>query len=208
MSEFKGFITSNSAALFAAFFPSTRISGPLPETLALWDRLLSNGQRVVAIGGADAHANAYSLGPIQRTVFPYQYLFRAVNTHLLLDSPLSDDWAEAKSQVLHALRTGHGYVAYDLAGTSRGFGFSATCHRGNATMGDEIRLKSPVTLRIRSPLTAILRLIRDGELIVEAPGQELDYETVEPGVYRVEAYRRYRLKRRGWVFTNPIYVRG
>jgi hypothetical protein len=27
------------------------------------------------------------------------------------------------------------------------------------------------------------------------------------GVYRVEAYRSFLLRKRGWVFTNPIYVR-
>ena len=208
MSEFKGFVTSSSAAVFAAFFPSTQISGPLLETLALWDSLLGNGQRVVAIGGADAHANVYSLGPIKRSVFPYQYLFRAVNTHLLLDTPLSDDLIMAKSQVLDALRAGQAFVAYDLAGTSRGFRFTATCQEGNASMGDEIRTNGPVALRVRSPLPAVLRLLKDGEMIVQAWGQELVYEANEPGVYRVEAYHRYRLKRRGWVFTNPIYIRG
>jgi hypothetical protein len=29
----------------------------------------------------------------------------------------------------------------------------------------------------------------------------------EQGVYRVEAYRRCFFRKRGWVFTNPIYVR-
>ena len=31
--------------------------------------------------------------------------------------------------------------------------------------------------------------------------------TSEPGVYRIEAYRRYLGRRRGWIFSNPIYVR-
>ena len=75
-------------------------------------------------------------------------------------------------------------------------------------MGDEIRLKSAVMLRVRSPSPAVLRLLKDGELIVQARGRELVYEANEPGVYRVEAYRRYRFKRRAWVFANPIYVRG
>ena len=106
MSEFKGYLSSKPTAVLAAFFPSLFITGPLPETLALWDRLLGDGQKAVAIGGADAHANGYSLGPFKRAVFPYDHLFRAVNTHLLLDAPLSPGFASAKTQVLDALRAG------------------------------------------------------------------------------------------------------
>jgi hypothetical protein len=208
MSEFKTYLTSKPAAIFAAFFPSLFISGPLPETLALWDSLLTDGRKTVAIGGADAHANVYSLGPIKRAVFPYDYLFRSVNTHLLLNAPLSPDFTLAKTQVLDALRAGHAYVAYDLAGKSRGFRFIATDGFQHASMGDQMQLKDPITLEIASPLRADLRLLKDGCLVGRTYGQILTYETKEPGVFRVEAYRRFRFKRRGWVFTNPIYVRG
>ncbi|MHB1120566.1 MAG: hypothetical protein ACYC11_10945, partial [Bellilinea sp.] len=33
------------------------------------------------------------------------------------------------------------------------------------------------------------------------------YITKEPGVYRVESYIRYLGKLRGWIFSNPIYLR-
>jgi hypothetical protein len=207
MSEFKGYLSSKPVAVLAAFVPSLFITGPLPETLALWDGLLSN-KRVVAIGGADAHANVYSLGPLKRAVFPYEYLFRAVNTHLLLDAPLSTDFASARAQVIDALRAGHAFVAYDLAGSSRGFRFTATSQRESVSMGDEIHLRGPVSLHVTSPLPANLRLLRDGQEVVVARGRNLNFEAKEPGVFRVEAYRRFRLKRRGWVFSNPIYVRG
>jgi hypothetical protein len=206
MSEFKGHLSSRPVAVLAALFPSLYIAGPLPETLVLWDRLLSN-KRVVAIGGADAHANVYSLGPLKRAVFPYEYLFRAVNTHLLLDVPLSADFASARAQVLDALRAGHAFVAYDLAGSSRGFRYTATSHTKNVSMGDEIHLRGSVSLRVTSPLGADLRLLRDGHEVAAARGRNLTFEAKEPGVFRVEAYRSFRLKRRGWVFSNPIYVR-
>ncbi len=209
MSEFKGYLSSKPVAVLAAFFPSLFITGPLPETLALWDRLLSNDhRRVVAIGGADAHANVYSLGPLKRAVFPYEFLFQAVNTHLLLDAPLSPDFVSARVQVLDALRVGHAFVAYDLAGSSRGFRFTATGQGESASMGDEIHLQGPITLHVASPLPADLRLLRDGQEVLRARGRKLTYQAKEPGVFRVEAYRRFRFKRRGWLFSNPIYVRG
>jgi hypothetical protein len=208
MSEFKSLLTSKPAAVLAAVFPSLLITGPFRETLALWDDLLRNGGKVVAIGGADAHANVYSLGPLRRPVFPYDYLFRAVNTHLLLDAPLSRDVAPAKAQVLDTLRAGHAFVAYDLAGDARGFRFTATSRQGTVSMGDEIRLNGPVALHVTSPRAADLRLLKDGREVARARGRVLIYETNEPGVFRVEAYRRYRIKPRGWVFSNPIYLRG
>lgn len=208
MSEFKGLLSSKPAAVFAAFFPSLLITGPFPETLALWDDLLHNGGKAVAIGGADAHANVYSLGPLRRPVFPYDYLFRAVNVHLLLDTPLSRDVTSAKAQVLDALRAGHAFVAYDLAGDARGFHFTATSRQGTVSMGDEMCPNGPVTLHVASPLPAGLRLLKDGCEVARVRGRVLTYETNEPGVFRVEAYRRYRIKPRGWVFSNPIYIRG
>lgn len=208
MSEFKSYLSSRPMAVLAAFFPSLFISGPLKETLALWDKLLSKGQEVVAIGGADAHANVYSLGPLRRAVFPYQYLFRAVNTHLLLDAAaLSQDLAAAKVQVLNALRGGRAFVAYDLAGDSRGFRFMASNGERNVVMGGEIHLGEPITLHVTSPLKADLRLLKDGQQVAHSRGLELTHQTTAPGVYRVEAYRPYRLKHRAWVFSNPIYVR-
>lgn len=208
MSEFKSLLTSKPGAVFAAFFPSLLISGPFREALALWDNLLHDEGKVVAIGGADAHANVYRLGPLERPVFPYEYLFRAVNTHLLLDAPLSRDLASARAQVLDALQAGHAFVAYDLAGDSRSFRFTATGRRESVIMGDKIHLDGPVTLHVTSPLPADLRLLKDGRQILRTRGQELTHVTHEAGIFRVEAYRRYRIKRRGWVFSNPIYVRG
>ncbi|MEJ2558379.1 MAG: CehA/McbA family metallohydrolase [Anaerolineae bacterium] len=208
MSEFKSLLSTKPAAVFAAFFPSLLITGPFRETLALWDKLLRNGAKVVAIGAADAHANVYSLGPLKRPVFPYDYLFRAVNTHLLLDEPLSRDATAAKAQVLDALQAGHVFVAYDLAGDARGFRFTATSSRETVSMGDEMHPNGPLTLEVTSPLAADMRLLKDGREVARARGHGLAYATNEPGVFRVEAYRRYRIKPRGWVFSNPIYIRG
>jgi hypothetical protein len=67
-------------------------------------------------------------------------------------------------------------------------------------------LQSEATLQVESPQRAKLRLIKDGQLLLEKKGKDLVWHTTEPGVYRVEAYRRFWGEQRGWVFTNPIYV--
>ena len=52
------------------------------------------------------------------------------------------------------------------------------------------------------------RLLKDGQLVKTWRKREIcTYIATEPGVYRVEAYRSYIGRRRGWIFSNPIYVR-
>jgi hypothetical protein len=75
-------------------------------------------------------------------------------------------------------------------------------------MGDEIPAKGGVTLQAKLPSAAEIRLIKDGELLQTWKNQQAcTHITTEPGVYRIEAFRRYLGKRRGWIYSNPIYVR-
>ncbi len=194
--------------LIGAYVPNWVLSSPFPEVLAKWDELLATGQQVVGIGASDAHAMSFSLGPLCRTIYPYEYLFRAINTHLLLAEPLADDVNRARAQIYEALTTGHCFVSNDLVASSRGFTFTATSGDQQVMMGDTLVWpQQPVTLHIASPQPAKLRLLKDGRCIAEITDRHLTWHTTEPGVYRVEAYRRFWGWQRGWVFTNPIYVR-
>jgi hypothetical protein len=73
-------------------------------------------------------------------------------------------------------------------------------------MGETLALESTLEIRIRLPAPARLRLLRDGQLVTESNGDRLTLMSHLPGVYRVEAYRRYAGRKRGWIFSNPIYV--
>ena len=75
-------------------------------------------------------------------------------------------------------------------------------------MGDEIPGRGGVTLQAHLPSLAEIRLIRNGKLIRSARrAYALTYVAVEPGVYRIEAWRRFLGRKRAWIFSNPIYVR-
>jgi hypothetical protein len=207
LSEFKSFLTGRRRALAAVYRPDLFIRGPFRQSLALWDALLAAGHPVVAIGGADAHANFYRWGPLRRQVFSYEHSFRAVNTHLLLDAPLAGDVPAARLQVLEALRRGHAFVAYERLGNGRGFRFTATgSHQSSAVMGDSLALDGALTLTVSAPRPATIRLLRDGCEVAQVRGRTLTHVTHTPGVYRVEAYRRHGGRLRGWLFSNPIYV--
>ena len=208
LSELKTVVPTKLHGAFYAFFPALVAHQPIPSTLAKWDDLLSNGNRVVAIGGSDAHALHMSMGPIHRVIFPYVFHFRAVNTHVLISEPLSGDVATDKKLIYEAMAHGHCFVGYDLPASTKSFRFTAQGRDQSALMGDEIPAKGGVTLQAKLPMQAEIRLIKDGEIIQRWGNQfACTHITTEPGVYRVEVYRRYLGKRRGWIYSNPIYLR-
>ena len=203
MSEFKKRLPNRLLAIFYAYNPLLAIRGPFRETLKLWDGLLASGKRVVGFGGADAHATPMSLGPFKRVVFPYEYLFRCVNTHLLIESPFSGEADQDKQLIYEALAAGRGWVGYDLIGSTQGFQFTARTGHELVSFGQEIRRAGAVAFEIQTPLPANLRLIKAGKgIVARRNGRQLKYISAEAGVYRAEAYRSGK----GWIFSNPIYV--
>ena len=206
MSEFKALARSKLSVLVYALHPDWGIRGPFRHTLRLWDKLTGEGRRVVAIGGSDAHGNAYSLGPLQRVIFPYRYLFNCVNTHLLLPQPLSRELSTDKAAIYAALRAGHCFVGYDAIAPTLGFRFYARSGSQLVTMGDELKREAAIIIQVYVPAAADTRLLRDGRVVARSHERQMTFTTGVPGVYRVEVYRRHRWRRRGWIFSNPIYV--
>ncbi|HZD11530.1 MAG TPA: hypothetical protein VE553_09320, partial [Candidatus Binatia bacterium] len=189
-----------------ALHPERYVMGPEMEVLEKWDELLAQGQRIVVVGNSDAHGTQMSMGPITRTIFPYEFLFRAVNTHVLTPEPLSGDVESDREMIVEAVAAGKGWVAYDMPHRTRGFRF--TCQgRNKGTMGDEVTFDAGATLQALAPVKANIRLIRHGEIISEVQNeQNLTHMAVEPGAYRVECRITYEDKLRGWIFSNPIYL--
>lgn len=207
MSEFKSLLKTKLHALFYAFNPHYVAHAPLPESLNLWDELLSRGDQVVAVGGSDAHAFKAQMGPFRRTLFPYEFHFRSINTHLYVKKPLSGTVSEDRRLILDAIAKGHAFIGYDLPASTRGFRFTGQGKESNAWMGDIISAKGGITFQIRLPFRTECHLIKDGKMIKTWRKREnCTHITSEPGVYRTEVYIRYKGKRRGWIFSNPIYV--
>jgi hypothetical protein len=207
-SEFKTRIKSRLQAAYYVFFPHVIAQGPQRETLAKWDELLSHKRKVVAIGGSDAHNLPVSLGPIHRRVFPYEWHFRGINTHILVPRPLDDDVYNDSHMVYDAFRQGHAFIGYDLPHSTRGFRFIAHGREQTAQMGDEISPAGGITFQIRLPLRTECRLLKDGKVFKTwKKSENCTHITTEPGVYRVEVYIEFAGHPRGWIFSNPIYVR-
>ncbi len=165
------------------------------------------GRRVAGIGGADAHGTRFKLGPVSHVVFPYDFLFSCVNTHVLTTAPLSGDVQADKQRLYEALQLGRAFIGYDIPGYTRGFRFSAQGQNTAATMGESIRLGHGVTLQALAPARAHIKMIRYGEVVAEeANAENLTHVVREGGAYRVEVWRHYAGQERAWILSNPIYV--
>jgi hypothetical protein len=194
-------------ALRMTLHPERHVDGPDPNTLALWDDFLARGLRVAAVGNSDAHGTPMRLGPIRREVYPYEFLFRAVNTHVLLPEPLNGEIDHDRRLLLQAIGRGQGWVGYDMAGATDDFRFTAQGTR-DGIMGDEMPFGLGATLQVRAPARCRIRIIRHGTVVAEVERESnLAYIPVEPGAYRVECRLVYEGRERGWIFSNPIYLR-
>lgn len=207
MSDYKARLTSIPAALAYSYNPPSVARGPFAEAVERWDQLLAQGRRIVAIGGSDAHALDIRAGPLRAVVFPYEFLFRTVNTHVLTREPLSGDAGADRARIYDALRSGRCFVGYDLPAPTNGFRFTGQGKDRSAQLGETIAARPAVTLQAWLPGRADIRLIHDGRLLRRVVNQQSIVETVaKPGAYRLEAEIEFRGRRRSWILSNPIYV--
>lgn len=187
------------------------------ESLRRWDELNATGaRRAYAFAGNDAHANVGLSFQDQAggKVFdlkldPYERSFRLVRTHVLIprDTPLEE------SSLLDALRSGRGFVAFDLFGDPTGFRFTADGGAGVRTMGEEIQLPEggAVRLAARAPVKCRTVFFRDGQVLADVKDSaSAEFNATVKGVYRVELYLDQLgslLDGKPWIISNPIFVR-
>jgi hypothetical protein len=181
--------------------PRRVLDSPTKRILKRWDEL-NKKRKVVGIGGVDAHAHPYKIGPFRITIFPYKVQFKSIRTHILLDEPLSSDFKKAKAQIFSALRNCNVFASNYRWGDAKGFAFYAQGENQAAKIGEEICYDEKVILTIETPQKSQIRLLCNGILVAETKGTGLDYTPEVKGNYRVEVFRR----KRGWIFSNHIKV--
>jgi hypothetical protein len=142
---------------------------------------------------------------------PYSRSFKNVSTHIL-----APDLSEAA--IRDALRAGHAYVSHDWMCDPSGFRFELAAAGPAASgqnsvaarpaiMGDEITRSPRTRLVAWLPAPCHIRLMSGGRAIAEASRDHLEYDVGAAGVYRVEAWLELGGEERGWIYSNPIYVR-
>ncbi|MBI1764407.1 MAG: histidinol phosphatase [Acidobacteria bacterium] len=133
---------------------------------------------------------------------PYERSMRYVSTHILTR-------ALNEASVRQALHQGHAYVAHDWLCDATGFVFAAEQlgkRKPLALQGDDVAWRKNLQLRVETPLPALLKLYRNGQVVQETRGAALTYAVREPGVYRVEAWLEVDGEQRPWIYANPIRI--
>ena len=208
-SHWRGRDPSPVKTLYWFFFNrKAAMDGPPPEALQLWDCYLKKGYRLTAIGSSDAHATIYVLGLFKIPVFSYRHIFKTINTYIVLKEKLSDKFTTAKRQIYEALRSGNCYLSFDSLCPGGQFHYYADTGKAKIIMGEEISGDHDATLKVKVPgKKPLVRLIRNGELVLQEQTRELAYKPLKPGAYRVEVYYCPRFGRpRPWIYSNPIYL--
>jgi hypothetical protein len=141
----------------------------------------------------------------------YYRAFRNVSTHIL-----GPELSEAAIRA--GLRAGRVYVSHDWICDPTGFQFelrSASNNAGTsdnsatriAILGDEPKFAPGLRLVARFPIACRIRLIDGGRVIAETTAATLEHDVTKAGVYRVEGWVVLAGEPRGWLYSNPIYVR-
>ena len=207
LSELKVRTKSTIQAVFYVFFPNFMALEPPRQIRAIWDSLLTKGEKVVAIGGADAHNLIYHVGPFSKEIFTYSYHFQTVNNHVLTNTDFSGGFEIDKKNILDAMHKGHLFVANDMVKAATGFRCNLKAGNEIHQMGSQTPFKPGQEIIAELPYPAECRLIHNGLLIDQRKAERrYTWDVTESGVYRLECYRRYLGRQRGWIFSNPFYI--
>ena len=184
------------------------------QSLSKWDEMLRQ-KKLVATAGNDSHSNVGltlndSSGNIRLgfKLDPYETSFHLVRVHVLVPRTAN---AFDSNQLLAALRSGHCFIGFDLLGDTSGFRFEAANASGTKLPGDDVAFQSDTRLKILTPVSSRIRIMKDGQLISEENDvKSVDWKVAERGIYRVEVYLSQLGGPAGdqpWIISNPIYVR-
>jgi hypothetical protein len=162
----------------------------------------------VGLGGIDVHGYKVKLlGFIPVEIYPYKVQFRSIRMHLLTRKPhlrqgSQPPFSQAENNVFEAMTSGRCFISNFRVGDARGFRFWGESNTDRIEMGDRIQMRDTVRFYAKTPLTAAIRLVRDGREVERTSGRTLDYEADTPGVYRIEVFRM----KRGWIYSNPVVL--
>lgn len=181
--------------------PLKAMTGPTEAVMSLWDELLQN-QPTAALVSVDAFG--FRRRPKSDLMaFSYRDLFGTLRMHLQIP-PFTRRFFEDKKTILDALRRGQGFIANDMLASARGFRFEVTREDGSIVpMGQEAMFEPSMTLRVRLPQRAQVRLITNGNVWFSDSQESFNVELNGAGVIRLEA----DLDENPWIISNPVYLR-
>jgi hypothetical protein len=131
---------------------------------------------------------------------PYERSLRYITTHFLMRE-LNED------SVRRTLRQSRVYVAHDWLCDPTGFAFiMETGGKRTGVMGDEMKMRKGMNLRLEAPVAGLIKLFLNGHVINESRSDRLSHAIDQPGVYRAEVWLEVDGEMRPWIYANPIRV--
>jgi len=186
------------------------------KALPQWEAV-ARRRHVAMLAGADAHGQIAwrASDPIQAQlsvqVPSYESVFRAMTVRLRVERALTGDAKTDAGVVFRAIREGHLYTAVDGLASPPAFEFTATNAFGTVSMGDQLAVAGPVTLRVRSNAPdGFATTIWNGATPIAADRREQDFSLTvpsDPAVYWVEIHADAKRATVPWIISNPVYVR-
>jgi len=183
------------------FSPRKSLDSPTGRILDRWDSLNRQG-KIAGLAAIDVHAHPYRFGPFRITIFPYKVQFRSLRTHLLLTEELSREIPIARRQIYEAIRDCRVFVSNFRWGDASGFKFMARRGAQEAIAGGSVDSYKDAIIQVQTPNKAKIRLIGNGERLVEIDASNLEYKPKQNGLYRVEVLKRNK----GWIYSNHIRI--
>jgi hypothetical protein len=183
------------------------------QTLAHWDALTARAP-VVGLAGQDAHGGIGNRieDPAKRRsvrVPSYDASFRTFSTRVELDRPLNGDARGDGVLLLDALRKGRTYSEIDAIASGAALEFTARSSAGAVDQGGVLRDPGSAAFHARAAVVdgASILAFRNGEEIARASGTTLDFESAQPGAFRIEIHVAGApgAPPVPWVVSNPIY---
>ncbi len=185
--------------LLFVLFPSLFVKNPFQQNLILWDNLNSKGFRIAAIGSTDAHGTNHRFLFIRFRVLTHRFLFSTIRTNVLLPEEVE----LSEKNILQALKRGNSYIVNYRAGNP--YNFYAGIGNGEekvVSFGEEIVWEKDLKFFYMLPKYAVIKLIKDGEIVASQNNRYGSFPVNSTGIYRLQIERLGA----SWIFTNNIYV--
>ena len=189
-------------------------SEPLEETVLL-DRV-SQDRKIYIYAGTEASARVIPLSNYLIRFPSYKRSFEYMSNHVLLKSELTGNFQNDRLKIVNALKNGNFYIALDMLGDPRGFTASIAEGTNVYVMGSSLKYKAGMKLNISLPAApkSFFEIIvyKDGVATSRFNQTPIQYEVIDPGVYRVEVRVSPLLplpdakKWISWIYTNPFYI--
>lgn len=190
--------------LKAILFRNHTLKGPTPKTLAWWDSLNNETSEIIpAIGGVDVHAMEFKKSFVKLKIFPYKDTFDTITNFLHFEEELPDDFEGKKKKILEALKLGKNLIVNRIWANKCKYPiFCVQNQHKTVYSGSSIELDDYSKLLVKLPQKAEIRVIYDGQLVWQAETDNLEFDKLDKGKYRIEVY----FKGKPWIFSNPILI--